>query len=151
MPKDLHIEDAVLQEQLVDKFLPQQVIEPCPGSPWNAEPVVIYKPDGTLRPAINYRGLNASAEKDTFPLPNIEENLAKLGRADWFTTLDLLQGFLQVELTDESKPKTAFTVKGRQYQLRRMPMGLTSSHGAFMRVVDAVLRGLPPDIAFAYV
>jgi hypothetical protein len=62
-----------------------------------------------------------------------------------------LQGFLQMELTDRSKHLTAFTIGGRQYQFRRMPMGLTSSPGAFMRVVDAVLRGLPPGIAFAYV
>ena len=71
--------------------------------------------------------------------------------ADYFTTLDLLQGFLQIELSPESKKKTAFVIGNRQLQFTRMPMGLASSPGAFMRVVDACLRGLPPGIAVAYV
>ena len=32
-----------------------------------------------------------------------------------------------------------------------MPMGLTSSPGTFMRLVDATLRGLPPATALAFV
>ena len=106
---------------------------------------------GSLRPAIDFRGLNLITERDSYPLPNIEANLAALGRANWFTTVDLLQGFLQLELSDSAKIKTAFTIGNRQYQFKRMPMGLTSSPSSFMRVVDAALRGLPPGIAYAYV
>ena len=95
--------------------------------------------------------LNGVVKKDTFPLPNIDANLSSLGRSQWFTTLDLLQGFLQCELSVESRHKTAFTAGGRQWQYKRLPMGLTTSPSAFMRVVDAALRGLPPGIAFAYV
>ena len=113
--------------------------------------MTIYKPDGELRPAVDYRAINLQIERDSYPLPNVEANLAALGQACWFTTVDLLQGFLQVELDDESKPKTAFTIGGRQWQYKRMPMGLTSSPSSFMRIVDAALRGLPPGIAYAYV
>jgi hypothetical protein len=81
----------------------------------------------------------------------VEANLAALGKANWFTTLDLLQGFMQIVLSPSSRHKTTFTVGGRQWQFKRMPMGLASSPGAFMRIVDAALRGLPPGIAFAYV
>ena len=111
----------------------------------------MHKPDGTLRPAINYVGLNLVSQRDTYQLPNVESNLAALGKANFFTVLDLLQGFLQIELTSDSKHKTCFTVGGRQWQFKRMPMGLASSPGAFMRIVDAALRGLPPGIAYAYV
>tara|TARA_B110000027_G_C15984991_1_gene240535 strand:+ start:168 stop:575 length:408 start_codon:yes stop_codon:yes gene_type:complete len=128
----------------------QDIIEPA-CSPWNSLPMVLAKPDGSNRPAIDLRGVNMRSDKDSYKLPNVDANIAALGDSDWFTTIDLLQGFLQVELTEDSKPVTAFTVKGRQWQFKRMPMGLTSSPGAFMRVVDAALRGLPPGIAFAYV
>ena len=143
-------EESALDE-MVNKLRAQQIVEPAERSEWNALPLVLYKPDGSLRPAIDYRGLNLQCEKDTFPLPNVVSNLSALGRANWFTTVDLLQGFLQLELDDESKPLTTFTVGGRQWQYKRMPMGLTSSPGSFMRVVDAALRGLPPGIAYAYV
>ena len=144
------VEMAALEE-MVAKLRKEQCVEPGDPTEYNALPLILHKPDGSMRPALNYIGLNFASEKDTFPLPNVEANIAALGRANWFSTLDLLQGFLQVELEPSSKRKTAFTVGGRQWQFTRMPMGLSSSPGAFMRVVDAALRGLPPGIAFAYV
>ena len=140
--------EAVL-ENTVQKLYKGGIVEPG-RSPYNAEMLPLVKPDGTIRPATDYRDLNLVVEKDSFPLPNADANLNALGRAKWFTTLDLLQGFLQLELTQDSKHKTAFTVNGRQWQYTRLPMGLTTSPSAFMRVVDATLRGLPPGIAFAY-
>ena len=136
--------------EAVEKLLKNRVVSPC-RSPFDAMPIAIAKEDGTKRTVIDWTRLNVHTEKDTYPLPNIESNLAALGKANWFTTLDLLQGFHQVELEEDAKPKTAFSVAGGQYQFERMPMGLTSSPGAFMRLVDACLRGLPPGIAIAYV
>ncbi|MBO8630997.1 RNA-directed DNA polymerase, partial [Staphylococcus aureus] len=82
---------------------------------------------------------------------NVDRNLVALGKANLFTTCDLLQGFHQVELTDAAKVKTAFITPWGQYAYTRMPMGLTSSPGTFMRLVDATLRGLPPGVALAFV
>jgi hypothetical protein len=140
--------DALLEANA--KLLKNRLVEPA-RSPFNANPVPIPKPDGTYRQVLNWTRLNMLTTKDTYPLPNIECNLNALGKANWFTTLDLLQGFHQVELTDDAKPKTAYTLGNNQYQFTRLPMGLTSSPGAFMRLVDACLRGLPPGIALAYV
>ena len=134
----------------VKKMLKNRVIEPT-RSDFNARAFDVPKEDGSGRTVVNWTRLNVNTKKDTYPLPNIEANLAALGKANWFTTLDLLQGFHQIELDAESRPKTAFTVSNGQYQFMRMPMGLTSSPGAFMRLVDACLRGLPPGIALAYV
>jgi hypothetical protein len=148
-PQPPHVE-KVLHEKC-ESMYHQDIIEPANRSPFNAKMLPIYKPDGDIRPATDFRKLNAIVEKDTFPLPNIEANLSSLGKARWFTTIDLLQGFLQCELTPESRLKTAFTCNGKQWQYKRLPMGLTTSPSAFMRVVEAALRGLPPGIAFAYV
>ena len=134
-----------------DKMLKNRVIEPC-RSPFNAKARAIIKHDGTYRVVIDWRKLNLLTTKVNYPLPNVEANLAALGKANWFTTLDLLQGFHQVELdSEETMQKTAFTIGNGQYRFRRMPMGLTSSPGTFMQLVDASLRGLPPGIALAYV
>ena len=101
---------------------------------------------------IDWHKLNLLTTKVNYPLRNVEASLAALGKANWFTTLDLLQGFHQVELdSEETMQKTAFTIGNGQYRFRRMPMGLTSSPGTFMQLVDASLRGLPPGIALAYV
>ena len=136
-------------EKMADDLYNQDIIEPANRSPFNALPMIVWKPDGSLRPVVDWRSLNLISEKDTYPLPNVDANLAALGKADWFTTIDLLQGFLQCELTDESKTKTAFTIGNKQWQYKRMPMGLTSSPSSFMRMVDAALRGLPAGWSFA--
>ena len=134
----------------VAKMLKNRIVEPG-RSEFNARAFDVPKGDGTGRTVVNWTRLNLNTTKDTYPLPNIEANLAALGKANWFTTLDLLQGFHQIELDKESRHKTAFSIANGQYQFTRMPMGLTSSPGAFMRLVDACLRGLPPGIALAYV
>ena len=41
-----------------------------------------------------------------------------------FSNLDLKHAYFQIKLTDDSKPKTAFTVGGKHYQYTRMVMGL---------------------------
>ena len=134
---------------VIDKLLKQKLIEPV-TSPYNAQPVPVRKPDGSYRLCLDYRALNALTTKDSYPLPDVESNLAMLGNANYFTVLDLLMGFHQCEIDEESMSKTAFGTIWGQYAFRRMPMGLTSSPGTFMRLVDSALRGLPPGYAVAY-
>ena len=140
---------AILKE-FVDKQLAQRLIEPC-ISPYNAVPMCVKKPDGTYRVVIDLRALNALTKRDVYPLPNIQANLNKLGKAHWFTAVDLLMGFHQCELEEEAKIKTAFGTPWGQMCYTRMPMGLTSSPSAFMRLVDAALRGLPSEVVTPYV
>ena len=143
-------EEAQALREAVRKLQDQRLIERAPRSEYNANPMLVKKADGKWRLVLDFRLLNLHAEKDTYPLPNVESNLASLGKANWFTTIDLLQGFHQCEIDEASKHKTAFSTEDGQFQFVRMPMGLTSSPGAFMRLVDASLRGLPPGIAVAY-
>ena len=148
-PRNQSAEEEAALKKTLDKLLKERIIEGA-RSRFSSAPQLIRKPDGTFRVVLDFRDLNKYTDKDTYPLPNLEGNLAALGKANWFTTLDLLQGFHQIEVDEEHKHKTAFTTKFGQFQFARMPMGLTSSPGTFMRIVDATLRGLPPHIAIAY-
>lgn len=47
---------------------------------------------------IDYRELNGKTIDEKYPLPQIEELLDKLGRANYFTTLDTASGFHQIEV-----------------------------------------------------
>ena len=148
-------ENAALWES-VQKQLKAGLIMPC-RSPYNAQPVLVRKADWTpekpsYRVTLDFRPLNALTERDSYPLPNVDANLAALGKAKLFTTADLLMGFHQCELEehDGSRLKTAFGTPWGQFCYKRMPMGLTSSPGCFMRLVDSALRGLPAGMALAY-
>ena len=148
-------ETAALKEA-VDKQLKAGLLMPC-RSPYNAQPVMVRKADWTpekptYRMTLDFRPLNALTERDAYPLPSVDHNLAALGKAKLFSTADLLMGFHQCELEehDGSRLKTAFGTPWGQFCYKRMPMGLTSSPGCFMRLVDSALRGLPPGLALAY-
>ena len=52
---------------------------------------------------VDYRGLNAVTKTDTLPLPHIDELLDQLGKARYFSTLDLASGFWS-SLDHERKP-----------------------------------------------
>ena len=146
-------EKALNQE--VEKQHKAGLIEPC-RSPYGALPMLVKKPTKEGQPqqwrmVLNYTGVNTILDKDVYRLPSLAGNLSKLGKANWFSTCDLLQGFHQCEIEDSAKEITAFNTPAGQYQYVRMPMGLASSPSTFMRLVDATLRGLPPGIALAYV
>ena len=83
------------------------VIEPS-ESQWAAPVVLVRKRDGSLRYCIDYRKLNAVTKKDSYPLPNMQNNLERLDRAKFFWSMDLSSGYWQVKLSEEAKDKTSF-------------------------------------------
>ena len=94
-----------------------------------ASPVVLVcKKNGSLRFCIDLRKLNNQAIKDAQSLPRIEDSLDCLDGATIFTSLDLQSGYWQVEMTEASKPLTAFTVGPLGfYECVQMPFGLSNA------------------------
>ncbi|KZS06405.1 Uncharacterized protein APZ42_030154, partial [Daphnia magna] len=117
------------------------VIEPS-NSPWGAAVVLVRKKDGTWRFCVDYRRLNAVTISDVYPLPRMDETLARLDGAAFFSIMDLQSGYWQVPIKESYRPKTAFVTADGIYQFKVMAMGLCSAPGTFQRMVDVVLRGL---------
>ena len=99
----------------IQKLLDNKIIRPS-ISPYSAPVwIVPKKPDASgkrkFRLVIDYRRLNNDVTiEEKYPLPRIEEILDSLGKCTYFTTLDLAQGFHQIEMHPDSIEKTAFTV-----------------------------------------
>ena len=84
-----------------------QIIDPS-VSPWFSLVVLVAKPDGTQRFCVDYRALNSMTKRDLHPLPRCDDILESLSGAQWFSHLDLLRGYWQIDVAEQDQEKTAF-------------------------------------------
>lgn len=141
-------------QRQIEEMLDQKIIRPS-HSPWSSPIwVVPKKMDASgqkkWRIVVDLRMVNAKTLGDKYPLPNITDLLDKLGRCQYFTTLDLASGFHQIELAEEDIQKTAFSTENGHYEFLRMPFGLKNAPATFQRVMDSILRGYQNEICAVY-
>ncbi len=115
------------------------VIEPS-HSPWSSPIIMVPKPDATLRFCNDFRRVNEVSEFDSYPILRVDELIDRLGRARFFSTLDLTKGYWQVPLLEDAKPKTAFSTRSGHWQYRVLPFGLHEAPATFQRLMDVLLR-----------
>ena len=136
-------------EENVKKLLDMGVIQPS-KSPWSASPVLLKKPDGTMRWCVDWRNLNRVTVKDSYPLPRTDDSIDALGGKVWFTALDLQHGYWQVPLREEDWEKTAFATHMGLYEFTRTPMGVANAPATFQRAMEHVLHDLTWSAAIVY-
>lgn len=138
----------------INKMLEQNIIQPS-DSPWSSPIwVVPKKMDASGRKkwrlVVDYRKLNDQRIEDKYPLPNITDILDKLGKACYFSVLDLASGFHKIEVDSDDVQKTAFSTERGHYEYKRMPFGLRNAPSTFQRVMDNILRGLQDETCLVY-
>jgi hypothetical protein len=107
------------------------------NSPWSSNIVIARKKNGDLRLCIDYRQLNLRTIKDSYALPRIEEVLDCLSGSKYFTVLDMKSGYHNIEVLEEHKSRTAFSVGALGlYEYERMPFGLTNAPATYQRLME---------------
>lgn len=121
-----------------------------------ASPIVIVakKLDNSgqqkFRLCVDYRKLNEITIDDKYPIPNIDSILDKLGRAQYFTSLDLAKGYHQIKVHPHDIAKTAFVTPNGLYEYVRMPFGLKNAPATFQRLMNEILREFINKICVVY-
>lgn len=138
----------------VNKLLRQKIIEPS-MSEYNSPILLVPKKSAdnkkTWRLVVDYRKVNKKLIADKFPLPRIETILENLGKAKWFSVLDLISGFHQIPLNEDSRDITSFSTDSGSFRFTRLPFGLSVSPNSFQRMMSIAFSGLSPDKAFMYI
>ena len=107
--------------QHIQEMLDGGAIRPSKSPCCNAV-VLVRKKDGSLRFCIDFRRLNARTKKDAYPLPHMQETMESMVGARHFSCMDLKSGFWQVQMDEESRQYTAFTVGSMgMYEFLHMP------------------------------
>ena len=109
---------------------------------------MVAKKDGSIRFCCDYRKLNEVTVKDSQPLPRIDDTFDALSGSQWYSTVDMRQGFWQVGVKPSDRP---FSIPGSGlWQFVAMPFGLVNSPQTFERLVERVLAGLSWKIYLVY-
>eukprot|EP00731_Ephydatia_muelleri_P003189 Em0001g3189a len=137
-------------KKMIDDMLQKDIIQPS-SSPWASPIILVPKKDGSLRFCIDYRKLNSVTRKDAYPLPRVDDTLEALSGSKWFSTLDLLCGYWQVEVEEKDRHKTAFCTREGLFEFKVMPFGLCNAPAVFQRLMDLVLSGIQWERCLVYI
>lgn len=122
--------EKILCEE-IDRMLSLGVIEEAKSSPWSSPGVLSSQ---AWKSKVLFRLKEAS------PIPNIDGLLSRLPPVNCVSKIDLKDAFWQINLSRESRPKTAFTIPNRPlYQFKRMPFGLCNAPQTMCRLMDQVI------------
>ncbi|HLP44037.1 MAG TPA: RNase H-like domain-containing protein [Candidatus Nanoarchaeia archaeon] len=134
----------------IKEFLQLGIVQPS-SSPYNSPSLMVPKRDGGFRLVVDFRRLNKHVITDFHPLPRISQIMEALYQAKYFSVLDLLHGFYNLEIDSDDRRKTAFSTYDGHWEFIRLPMGLKNSPSIFQRLMQIVLSGCLGSYAFIYI
>ena len=136
----------------IEQMLKEDIIRPSTSN-YVSPVLLVQKADGSLRFVTDFRRNNSqNIEPETSLLPRIDCSLESLGssQAKIFSTLDMLKGYWQIPVAENSKKYTAFITHDGVFEYNRMPFGLANSPACFMRLMTRVLQGLMWETCLVY-
>lgn len=149
-PRRLSPLEKNIVDQQIEEWTHQKIIQPSTSD--FASPIVLAKKkNGQYRLCIDYRRVNKKIIKERYPLPLIEDQIDQLKEAKLFTSLDLKNGFLHVDVHRDSQKYTSFVTPRGQYEFLKMPFGLCTAPSVFQRFINNIFQDfISKGIILAY-
>ncbi|KAH9727410.1 Endonuclease [Citrus sinensis] len=94
------------------------------------------KKDGSLRMCIDYRALNKITIKNKYPIPLIVDLFDQLGKAQYFTKLNLRSGYYQMRIAKENKSRIACTTRYGSFEFLVILFGLTNAAATYCTLMS---------------
>ena len=148
-PRQLPMAFADEDCKALEKLQTQGVIWPS-TSPWASPILLVKKKDGSTKPCVDYRRLNAVTHNDAYPVPRAQDCLDSMAGSGMFSTVDILSAYNQVPVAEEDIPKTAFSTKYGLFDFTTMPFGLMTAPATYQQLMELALSGLQWSLCLVY-
>ena len=109
--------------------------------------MVVSSRGENIRNCLDPADLNKAFKHEHYPIPTVEEIVAKIPDATVFTVLDAKSGYLQMKLDYESSLPTTMNTPIGRYRWLKLPFGIKSAPEMYQRAMDEMLEGI--DHAYA--
>jgi hypothetical protein len=80
-----------------------------------------------MRLVIDYRAVNLLTKRNAFLIPNPETLFEAVSGSQWFSKLDLSQGFYQICLHGDAQEKSTIITRHGNYKFLVMLMGMCNA------------------------
>ena len=120
------IEDLPITSPLV--LVTKRAKSKTEGPPYSHEDSISH-----FRFCCDFRYLNSMTQNFSYVIPDFQELTESFTERtpNFITTIDLSQGFFQMELNPQSSKYTAFNTCFGTFKFQRLPMGLSSSPNSY--------------------
>jgi hypothetical protein len=116
-----------------------------------ASAVVLVWQNSKWRFCVDFRQLIKITIKDSYPMLRSDYIFSSLAEKRFFSALDAVKGYHQVEIEESDRHKTAFITHRGLFQFKRMPFGLRNAPAQFQRMMDTILGSLRWEAALCYI
>ena len=112
------------------------------SSPYASPLVVVKKKSGSNRRYVDCRKLNLVTVADPAPTTTTEDLFGKLGKCQYYSTIDLSKGYWQIPVAEEDIHKTAFVTPNGCNEFLRVPFGMKNSGATLVRDMRQLLQDM---------
>ena len=142
------LRDALKAE--LDSLVKQGILSPVTyPTDWVNSCVCITKPNGKIRLCLDPKDLNNAIKRPHYVTPSLEDVLAKLNGAKYFSILDARSGYWNIKLDNKSADLTTFNTAFGRYRFNRLPMGVKCAQDEFQRMIDETFGDIPNTVGIA--
>lgn len=108
-------------------------------SPRSFPVVIVDKKDRSERFCVDFRKLIWITKKNSFPIPLIDDLLAILGKAKYFTSLDFKNSYWQDAMDEKDNEETAVACHKELFEFN--VFSLSNARAVFQELMPVVLQG----------
>ena len=142
-PGEIHLDAGKTQimaeevQKLEEKGAISAVQESEPG--YTSSIFLVPKSDGSWRPVVNLKPLNQYVISRHFKMESLKTAKNIIQKGDWLVKLDLKDAYLTVPMHRDHWKFLRFRWKGRLWQFKVLPFGLSSAPYTFTKLMKPVI------------